>query len=96
VKVGTACSVGTSHKPCVWLVKKEDMLTYDDDKHGHLPTKDWPPRNVSHKKIYYQMTLSINKGPFGKGVCKDLLPECVVSCCRKSLTPPTFMGFKEN
>jgi hypothetical protein len=51
-------------------VKEEDMLNYDDDKHGHLPTKDWPPNNVYHRKIYRQMTLFINKGPLGKGVHK--------------------------
>jgi hypothetical protein len=38
--------------PCVWLVKEQDMMDYDDDKHDYLPLEDWPPHNdVRHKKI---------------------------------------------
>jgi hypothetical protein len=67
------------------------MLNYNDDKHGHLPTKDWPPNNVCFRKIYQQMTLFINEGPLGKGVPKEL-PKCVVCGCRESLPSPTFMA----
>jgi hypothetical protein len=80
--------------PCMWLVKKEDMLSYESDKYGHLPTEDWPPNNVCRKTIYQQMTLFINERPLGKGVCKEL-PKCVVYGCRESLSSPMFMGFKE-
>jgi hypothetical protein len=79
--------------PCVWLVKKEDMLNYDDDEHDYLPVKDWPPHNVRRRKIYRQMTLFINEGPLGKGVRKEL-PKCVVAGCREILPSPTFMGYK--
>ena len=81
--------------PCVWIVKKEDMLNYDDDEHEHLPLGDWPPSNVRRKKIYRQMALYINSGPSGRGV-RTKLPKCVVDGCRECFPSPTFMGFKEN
>jgi hypothetical protein len=56
------------------------MLTYNDDKHSHLPTEDWPP--------------NINKGPLRKGLHKELPKRVVCGCC-ESLPSPTFMGFKE-
>jgi hypothetical protein len=95
VKVGTGHCTFCEDNLCVWLVEKKDMLTYDHDGHGHLPTKDWPLNNVCHRKICHQMTLFINEGPLGKGVCKEL-PKCAISGCRKSLPSPTFTGFNEN
>jgi hypothetical protein len=38
--------------PCVWLLKEEEMLDFDDNEHGHLPLEDWPPNNIRHRKIY--------------------------------------------
>jgi hypothetical protein len=44
----------------------EEMLDFDNNKHGHLPLKDWPPNNICHRKIYQQTTLFINNHPLGK------------------------------
>jgi hypothetical protein len=76
--------------PCMWIVKKQDMLLYEDDEHEHLPRKDWPPSNVRRKKIYRQRALYINSGPSGKGVRTEL-PKWVVGGCRELFASPTFM-----
>jgi hypothetical protein len=81
--------------PCVWLLKKEEMLDFDDNEHGHLPLEDWPPNNIHRRKIYQQMTLFINDGPLGKGVCKQL-PKCIDNGCLYSFPSLVFMGFKES
>jgi hypothetical protein len=55
----------------VWLSKEEEMLDFDDNKHGHLPLEEWPPNNIRLRKIYRQMTIFMNNGPLDKGVHKN-------------------------
>jgi hypothetical protein len=80
--------------PCVWLTKKEEMIDFDEDEHGHLSAEDGPPNNIRRKKVYRQMVLYINEGGTGKGV-RLALPKCVENGVRKLFPSPTFMGFKD-
>jgi hypothetical protein len=33
-------------KPCVWLVKRDEMIDFDSNKHNHMPEADGPPDNI--------------------------------------------------
>jgi hypothetical protein len=80
-------------EPCVWLVKRDEMIDFDCDEHDHMPDAHGPPNNIRRKKVYRQMVLYLNEGGTGKGV-RVVLPKCVENGVRKLFPSPTFMGFK--
>jgi hypothetical protein len=79
--------------PCVWLVSMENMRLYNESQHRSLPEEDKPPNNICRKKVYWQMFLSMNNGPIGRGV-RVKLPKCVEEGARQMFPSPSFMGFK--
>jgi hypothetical protein len=53
------------------------MVEWDENKHGHLASKDLPSNSSTrHKYLYQQMALTILEGPLGKGN-RIVLPGCV-------------------
>jgi hypothetical protein len=79
--------------PCVLLLKKQEMIYFNQMEQEHLPEEDLPPHNIQRNKLYRQMTLHIQASQVQKGVIHEL-PNCIEISTHKLFPLPTFMGFK--
>jgi hypothetical protein len=79
----------------VRFFKHEELLVeFDDTEHGSMASSEpISSNNVRRKKLYRQLTLMLDGGPFDTGDRKPL-PSCCVSAIQHMLPSDSFMGFK--
>jgi hypothetical protein len=84
-------------QPCGWLSNHDSMRTWDQLEHSNLPVEDVPTANIRRKKLYLQMTITINGGPMGKGV-RIQHPKCEMDGIRTISPDPdgNYMGHKND
>jgi hypothetical protein len=84
---------GCGEDLCVFVGHEESLVALDKVEHLGLAPECLPLNNVRQKALHQQLTLMINRGPLGAGVCGALL-DCCVLAIREMLPSEgeSFMG----